>query len=119
MGALMDPFIDRLTVISGALVCWSFELLPRWALIVLALRELAMLCLAEYGLRHGVDIAINWPGRIAVFWIMAGIFFAMVFAGWVPTAFLLFGLVMALIATVLYAHDGIVGVRETRGPSSQ
>ena len=30
MGALMDPFIDRLTVISGAVVCWSFELLPRW-----------------------------------------------------------------------------------------
>jgi cardiolipin synthase len=114
MGALMDPFIDRLTVISGAVVCWSFELLPRWALIVLALRELAMLCLGEYGLRHGVDIAINWPGRIAVFWVMAGIFFAMVFAGWVPTAFLLFGLAMALIATVLYARDGVRGVREQR-----
>src|ERR1700761_6796394 len=78
MGALMDPFIDRLTVISGAAVCWSFHLLPHWALIVLALRELVMLGLAEYGLRRGVDLAINWPGRIAVFRIMAGIFFAMV-----------------------------------------
>jgi cardiolipin synthase (CMP-forming) len=106
MGALMDPFIDRLTVISGAVVCWSFHLLPRWALIVLALREIVMLGLAEYGLRHGVDLAINWPGRIAVFWIMAGIFFAQVFAGWVPTAFLLFGLFMALIATALYAREG-------------
>ena len=48
-------------------------------------------------LRHGVDLEINWAGRIGVFWIMAGIFFAMVFAGWVPTAFLLFGLFMALI----------------------
>jgi cardiolipin synthase len=107
MGALMDPFIDRLTVISGAAVCWSFELLPRWALLVLAARELAMLGLAEYGLRHGVDLEINWAGRIGVFWIMAGIFFAMVFAGWVPTAFLLFGLFMALIATVIYARDGV------------
>jgi cardiolipin synthase len=114
MGALMDPFIDRLTVISGAVVCWSFELLPRWALLVLALREIAMLCLGEYGLRHGVDIAINWPGRIGVFWVMAGIFFARVFAGWVPVAFFYLGLAMALVATVLYARDGIRGVRMQR-----
>ena len=114
MGALLDPFIDRLTVISGALVCWSFELLPRWALLVLAARELVMLGLAEYGLRQGVDLAINWPGRIAVFWIMAGIFFAMVFAGWVPTAFLLFGLFMALIATGLYAREGVRAARASK-----
>src|SRR6201992_1506560 len=67
MGALMDPFIDRLTVISGAVVCWSFHLLPRWALIVLALRELAVIVLARYALRYGVEIEINWPGRMAVF----------------------------------------------------
>lgn len=118
MGALMDPFIDRLTVISGAVVCWSFELLPRWALLVLAARELAMLCLAEYGLRHGVDLEINWAGRIGVFWIMAGIFFAMVFAGWVPTAFLLFGLFMALIATGLYARDGVRAARASKRRAS-
>ena len=111
---LIDPFIDRLTVISGAVVCWSFELLPRWALIVLALREIAMLCLGEYGLKHGVDIAINWPGRIGVFWIMAGLFFAMVFAGWVPVAFFFFGLAMSLLATVLYARTGILAVRAAK-----
>src|ERR1700761_57496 len=114
MGALLDPLVDRLTVLCGALVCWSFDLLPKWALIVLAVRELVMVGLAEYGLQHGVDLAISWWGRIAVFWIMAGIFFAQVFAGWVPTAFLLFGLFFALIATVLYARDGIRGVRATR-----
>ena len=92
MGALLDPLVDRLTVLSGAVVCWSFELLPRWALALLALRELAMLVLAQYGLRHGVDVEVNWPGRISVFPIMAGIFFAMVFAGWVPAALLIFGL---------------------------
>ena len=111
LGTMLDPLIDRLTILAGAVVCWSFELLPRWALILLALRELAMLCLAEYGLRQGVDIAINWPGRIAVFWVMAAIFFAMAFSGWVPTAFLFFGLAMALVATVLYARDGIRGAR--------
>ena len=114
MGALLDPLVDRLTILSGAVVCWHFELLPRWALALLALRELAMLGLAEYGLRHGVDIEVNWPGRLSVFPIMGGIFFAMVFAGWVPIAFFFFGLAMALLATVLYARDGIRGVRMQR-----
>ena len=111
MGALLDPLVDRLTILSGAVVCWSFELLPRWALLVLAAREVAMLFLAEYGLRHGVDIEINWPGRMSVFPIMAAIFFAMLFAGWVPPALLIFGLVLALAATLLYARTGVLAVR--------
>jgi hypothetical protein len=32
LGALLDPLTDRLLVISGAIVAWEFELLPRWAL---------------------------------------------------------------------------------------
>ena len=43
LGALMDPVTDRLLVVSGVVVCWHFELLPRWALAVLAARELLML----------------------------------------------------------------------------
>lgn len=111
LGALLDPLIDRLTILSGAVVCWSFELLPRWALALLALRELAMLVLAQYGLRHGVDIEVNWPGRISVFPIMGGIFLALLAPGWVATALLIWGLVMAIIATVLYARTGLRAVR--------
>jgi cardiolipin synthase (CMP-forming) len=117
MGALLDPLVDRLTILSGAVVCWHFELLPRWALALLALRELAMLGLAEYGLRHGVDIEVNWPGRISVFPIMGGIFFAMVFAGWVPSALLIVGLALAILATVLYARTGMRAARAARAAS--
>lgn len=117
MGALLDPLVDRLTILSGAVVCWHFELLPRWALALLALRELAMLGLAEYGLRHGVDIEVNWPGRLSVFPIMGGIFFAMVFAGWVPAALLIVGLALAILATVLYARTGMRAVRAARTAS--
>ena len=113
MGALLDPLVDRLTILAGAVVCWSFELLPRWALALLALRELTMLVLAQYGLRHGVDIEVNWPGRISVFPIMGGIFFALLVGGWVPTALLLVGLALAIIATVLYAQAGLRAVRAT------
>jgi CDP-diacylglycerol--glycerol-3-phosphate 3-phosphatidyltransferase len=122
MGALLDPLVDRLTILAGAVVCWSFELLPRWALALLALRELVMLFLAQYGLRHGVDIEVNWPGRVSVFPIMGGIFFAMVFAGWVPSALLIVGLGLAIVATVLYAQTGMRAARAARelqaGPHS-
>ncbi|HEY7456067.1 MAG TPA: CDP-alcohol phosphatidyltransferase family protein [Solirubrobacterales bacterium] len=111
LGAMLDPLIDRLTILSGAVVCWHFELLPRWALALLVARELAMLLLASYGVRHGVQIAVNWPGRISVFPIMGGIFLALVVAGWVPAALLILGVALALVATVLYAQTGVRTVR--------
>ena len=114
MGALLDPVVDRLTVLSGAVVCWHFELLPRWALALLAAREAAMLALGQYGLRRGVEIEINWPGRLSVFPIMGGIFFALVFDGWVPAALLIVGLGLAIAATVLYARSGLAQVRATK-----
>jgi cardiolipin synthase len=117
LGALLDPLVDRLTILAGAVVCWSFELLPRWALALLALREVAMLVLAQYGLRHGVDIEVNWPGRISVFPIMGGIWLALLAPGWVASALLIWGLVMAIIATVLYAQAGLRAVRGARAAS--
>ena len=66
LGALMDPVTDRLLVVCGVIVCWQFELLPRWALAVLAARELLMLVLGRYAPQRGVELRINWPGRLAV-----------------------------------------------------
>lgn len=119
LGAILDPVIDRLTILAGAVVCWHFELLPRWALVLLVLRELAMLILGQYALRHGVEVRVNWPGRISVFPIMGGIFFAMVFAGWVPAALLIVGLALAIVATVLYASTGVREVRAGRADNLQ
>ena len=61
MGALLDPVVDRLTVLAGAAVCWHFELLPRWALLVLAGREVAMLILGRLALRRGFDDPLSAP----------------------------------------------------------
>jgi len=111
LGALLDPLVDRLAILCGIVVCWHFELLPHWALALLAARELAMLALAQYGLRHGVEIQVNWPGRISVVLTMGGIFLALVVAGWLPTVLLIVGLVLAILATVLYAREGLRQVR--------
>ena len=114
LGALLDPLIDRVTILAGAVVCWHFELLPRWALALLAARELAMLALAQYGLRHGAEISVNWPGRISVFPIMGGIFLALLVDSWVATALVLVGLALALVATALYAREGLAAVRSRK-----
>jgi cardiolipin synthase (CMP-forming) len=114
LGALLDPLIDRLTILAGAVVCWHFELLPRWALAALAARELAMLAIAQYGLRHGARIVVNWPGRISVFPIMGGIFLALLVETWVAEALLIWGLALALLATALYVRAGRDAVRASR-----
>ncbi len=48
LGALLDPLMDRA---AGAVRrdrrAWQFELLPRWALVILAARELLMLVLTR------------------------------------------------------------------------
>jgi cardiolipin synthase (CMP-forming) len=106
MGALLDPIVDRLTILAGAVVCWHFELLPRWALAVVAAREIVTLGLAQYGLRMGVDLEVNWLGRAAVWPVMGAIFLAMVIDGWLPTAMLIVGLVLSILATLLYARMG-------------
>jgi hypothetical protein len=43
---------------------------------------------------------------------MGGIFFALVFAGWVPAALLVTGVALAALATVLYARTGLREVRQ-------
>src|ERR671930_1862849 len=78
MGALLDPLVDRLTILAGVVVCWRFELLPRWALAVLAIRELATLVIAQLGLRRGLDVEINWVGRWSVWLVVGGVFLALV-----------------------------------------
>ena len=111
MGALLDPVVDRLTILSGAVVCWHFELLPRWALAVLVVRELVTLLLAQLALRRGIELEINWLGRAAVFPVMGSMFFAMVFAGWVPKALLIVGLIAGLLATAMYMRMGLQDLR--------
>jgi cardiolipin synthase len=111
LGALMDPVTDRLLIVSGAVVCWRFDLLPRWALAVLAARELAMLALGRFGLKHGVDLAINWPGRLAVAPVMGSFFFAMVGLEGAGEAMLYVGLALALLASALYLRSGLRSLR--------
>jgi cardiolipin synthase (CMP-forming) len=113
LGTLMDPVTDRLLILSGVFVCWDFTLLPRWALAILAVRELAILVLVRYGLKHDVDVTVNWPGRLAVWPVMSAVFAALV--GWhdVAEVLLYVGLALALVSFVMYAQIGLEMRRRT------
>jgi CDP-diacylglycerol--glycerol-3-phosphate 3-phosphatidyltransferase len=111
MGALLDPLVDRLTVLAGVVVTWKFELLPRWALAVLAVREIVTLILAQLALRRGVDLEINWVGRWSVWLTMGGIFLALATDAWIGPAMFLVGLVGSLLATALYLKSGLASAR--------
>ena len=116
LGALLDPLTDRALVLAGAVVCWHFELLPRWALAVLAGRELFMLVLTQVGMRRGMDLQINMVGRWAVWPVMFAIFLTLLTESWVADASLLLGLALTLWATAIYVADGVRFLR--RAPSS-
>jgi cardiolipin synthase len=112
LGALLDPIIDRLLVVSGMLVCWNFSLLPRWAIALVVAREVFMLALSRYGLSRGVDIKINWAGRIGVAPTMGAPFFAMAGVHWLALIMLYVGLALALLASVLYVRSGVQQARK-------
>ncbi len=111
MGALLDPLVDRLTVLAGVVVCWKFELLPRWALAILAAREVVTVIVAQVGLRRGLDLEINWVGRWSVWLTMGGIFLALVTAAWIAPAMFFAGLVGSLLASALYLRTGLAAMR--------
>lgn len=115
LGALLDPLTDRALVLAGVIVCFQFELLPRWALIVLAARELFMLVLTQYALHRGMDLKINMVGRWAVWPVMFAIFLTLLVESWVAEASLYLGIALTLWATVIYVQDGL---RFTKASSS-
>jgi cardiolipin synthase len=112
LGALLDPIIDRLLVVSGMAVCWDFSLLPRWAIALVVARELFMLVLSRYGLSRGVEITINWAGRVGVAPTMGAPFFAMASVHWLALILLYVGLALALLASALYVRSGLQQARK-------
>jgi cardiolipin synthase len=118
LGALLDPIVDRLLVISGMVVCWDFELLPRWAIALVIARELFVLVLSRYGIRHGVELRINWAGRLGVAPTLGAPFFAIAGVHWVALVCLYVGLAFSLVATAMYVRDGLRQVRARKLSSS-
>jgi cardiolipin synthase (CMP-forming) len=114
LGALLDPIVDRLLIVSGFVVCYHFSLLPRWAILLAVARELFMLLLSRYALRHGLELRINWLGRLGVAPPMGAPFFAMIGLHSLALIMLYVGLALTLSATALYVVRGLAQLRNQR-----
>ena len=118
LGAILDPIVDRSLILAGAIVCWHFELLPRWALALLAARELFMLVVSPPLVRRGVELSINWPGRAAVAPVMSAIFFGLCGLETLAEVLLYLGLALTLWATVLYGRSAVRQLSSSASPSA-
>jgi cardiolipin synthase len=107
LGTLLDPLVDRMLVLSGVVVCWHFGLLPRWALALLAARELFVMALVRFGQRHEIELKVSWLGRAGVWPVMSALFFAMAGVEWLADACLYVGLALALASAAQYVRDGV------------
>lgn len=105
LGALMDPVLDRALVISGVIVAWKFDLLPRWALGVLVGREALMLAIGPFYVRRRGELKITMLGRWAVWPTMGAIALSLVDTHPVDQAMLYLGLAMTLGATAQYVRQ--------------
>jgi CDP-diacylglycerol--glycerol-3-phosphate 3-phosphatidyltransferase len=119
LGALLDPLIDRVLIVSGMVVCWHFSLLPRWAIAVVIARELFMLVASRYALGRGVELVINWPGRIGVAPIAGAPFFAMAGVHWLALIMLYVGMAFGLASAILYVRRGAREIRAQGGGANR
>lgn len=115
LGAMLDPILDRVLIVSGVVVCFNYDLLLRWALGVLVARELFMLAVGPVAVRRGVDLKINWPGRWSVWPLMMGIGFGLIDLRTLGSIALLIGVGLSLWATALYAVDARRQLADGRG----
>ncbi|MGD0196314.1 MAG: CDP-alcohol phosphatidyltransferase family protein [Solirubrobacteraceae bacterium] len=106
LGAALDPFIDRLLVLAGGVACWSYELLPRWAIATLLAREVLMLAAGQAWVHGGRALRISWVGRIAVGPTMFGIWLELIGVHAVGEGFFFAGLALAWVAAVGYLRRG-------------
>jgi cardiolipin synthase len=95
-------------------VCWHFNLLPHWAIGVVIGRELFMLLASQYALRHGVELVINWPGRLGVAPIAGAPFFAMAGVHWLALIMLYVGMALGLVSAALYVRRGLREIAEQK-----
>lgn len=111
LGALLDPLVDRLLVIAASIVILEFELLPVYMTVAVLAREVIMLLLALTALRVGLEIKVNWIGRLAVWPLMLGGFVTFCADTMVAEVLFAIGIAGSYAASYLYVKSMFPAVR--------
>lgn len=117
LGTLLDPLIDRLLILAAGIIIYKFELLPRYLIGLVFVREFLMLLLAVPALLKGVEIRVNWIGRLSVWPLMVGGFLALCLDTWVANLLVWIGVVGSYAATWLYVKAALPVLRGGGSPS--
>lgn len=134
LGQLLDPFVDRLLMISGVLGLFLVGRLPLWIIVFVVARDLLMLAGGSYLIsRWRVRVPVIYLGKFATTCLyvgFAGILLdaplleglGVVDAAWLPGFcagvyswgywFAYVGLALCVITTTYYIAKGIIGMRE-------
>jgi cardiolipin synthase len=107
LGTLLDPLTDRLLIIAAGIVIYKFELLPHYLIGLVFLRELLMLLLAVPAMRKGVEIHVNWIGRLAVWPLMIGGYLALCVDSTAAVVLVWIGMIGSYAASYLYMRDAL------------
>lgn len=113
LGTLLDPLIDRLLIIAAGVIIYKFELLPRYLVGLVFLRETLMLVLSIPVLLKHIDIHVNWIGRLAVWPLMAGGMLALATDTWLANVLVWIGVVGSYAASWLYFKSVWPQLRKT------
>lgn len=102
LGTLLDPLIDRLMILAAGVIIYKFELLPLYLILLVFIREALMLVLSVPALMKGIEIKVNWIGRLAVWPLMGGGMLALSLDTWVANALVWIGVLGSYAASWLY-----------------
>lgn len=116
LGTLLDPLIDRLLILAAGAVIYKFELLPRYLIVLIFARELLMLLLSGLALSRGIELKVNWVGRLAVWPLMFGGFIALAADTAVAEVLVVIGVIGSYLATLLYIKDARATLRARPQP---
>ena len=119
LGALLDPVIDRLSALAGAAVCWHFDLLPEWALVVLGPARGRDRRARSRRAARGASTSrsagsAGWQRSGS----SGGLFWTLVIDSWVTVALFFAGLGLGIYATTLYALAGRRACVSVRQPAA-
>lgn len=115
VGQLLDPLVDRLTVLAALVGLALRELIPWWFVAALLLRELVLLALVPMLRRRGLPaLPVHYLGKAATFCLFWA--FPLILAGSADTtparlsaalgwAFAIWGLALYWYAAILYVDQ--------------
>lgn len=102
LGTMLDPLIDRLMIIAAGIIIFKFELLPQYLILLVFIREALMLVVSIPAVIKGIEIKVNWIGRLAVWPLMGGGMLALISDTVVANVLVWVGVIGSYAASWLY-----------------